>query len=79
MAKCKSCGKPIVWIKTTRGKMMPCDPTPAYYRTDQGGTAKIVTPNGEVITCELDEQIPSGIGYIPHWVTCPRCKDFKNN
>lgn len=26
MAECRSCGAKIKWIKTLRGKYMPCDP-----------------------------------------------------
>lgn len=25
-AKCKSCQRPIVWVKMVSGKAMPCDP-----------------------------------------------------
>ena len=65
---CKACGKPIVWIHTTKGKSMPCDAEPVAYKEVKGGKEKIVTPNGEVI---------SGIGYIPHWSTCPQANSFR--
>ena len=29
---CKACGKPIVWIRTTKGKSMPCDAEPVAYK-----------------------------------------------
>ena len=28
IGRCKGCGQPIVWIVTTKGKKMPCDPQP---------------------------------------------------
>lgn len=30
-------------------------------------------------TCELsgDLQDATGMGYVPHWSTCPKWKDFK--
>ena len=29
---CKACGRPIVWIRTTKGKSMPCDDEPVAYK-----------------------------------------------
>lgn len=53
---CKGCGAAIVWIKTPGGKSMPCDATPRYYiEKPRSGSKKIVTPNGEVISCEYTE------------------------
>jgi hypothetical protein len=79
IAKCKGCGKPIIWIRTPGGKSMPCDPEELCYWVGSGFQDKIVTPNGEVITCKLngDIQNATGIGYRPHWATCPKSKDFK--
>ena len=52
---------------------MPVDPDQVVYWEKPGGSEKIVTPNGEVISCELsgDQNKATGIGYIPHWSTCP--------
>ncbi len=33
---CKSCGAPLVWIKTPAGKWMPCDPAKIVVVTDGG-------------------------------------------
>ena len=43
---CRSCGASMIWIKTTAGKSMPCDPglTPYWERPRAAG--KVVTPNG---------------------------------
>ena len=45
----------------------------------KGGKEKIVTPNGEVISCTFDAKPDdmTGIGYIPHWSTCPQTNSFK--
>ena len=32
MAKCKSCGAEIRWIKMRSGKSMPCNPVGIHYR-----------------------------------------------
>lgn len=74
MAKCKGCGVPIIWI----GKM-PCDPDQVVYWQKPEAKGKIVTPNGEVISCEFtgEQNTATGIGYIPHWATCPEASQFK--
>lgn len=79
MANCRGCGRRIVWIKMNSGKSMPCDPDPVPYWAGAGFHNRIVTPNGEVIACKLNgyRENATGIGYIPHWATCPKCKDFK--
>lgn len=51
MAKCRECGKEIRWIKTTAGKAMPVDPKPVLYWVVPGGAARIVTPEGKVLSC----------------------------
>lgn len=79
MAKCKGCGAEIIWIKTPAGKSMPCNAEPMTYWENPGAAGKIVTPNGEVIRCEFtgDPDKATGIGYIPHWYTCPQAGKFK--
>ena len=76
---CKSCGKEIVWIKTIAGKAMPCDAEPRYYCQHMGDKSKIVTPNGEVLSCEILEnpEQATGIGYTPHWGTCSAPNRFR--
>ena len=71
---CKLCSAAIVWIRMFPGKSMPCNETPAYYiERKRGGKKLIVTPNGEILTCEYtdDPDRATGIGYIPHQTTCP--------
>ncbi len=73
MARCRSCGAEILWIKMASGKAMPVDPDQVPYWERRGGQGKIITPNGEVISCDLegDIQEATGIGYISHFSTCP--------
>ena len=61
--KCRGCGASIVWIQTSAGRSMPCDAEPVSYREKAGAPGKIVTPNGMVLSCELDVQ-PEGAVYI---------------
>lgn len=79
-ASCRGCGAAIVWIRTASGKSMPCDATPRYYtQKPKTGTKKIVTPNGEILSCEYteDPHKATGTGFVPHWATCPKYQDFK--
>jgi len=79
LSRCKGCGEEFKWIKTTGGKNMPVDPTLVMYWADRRGKDKICTPNGEMISCNLDGDplAASGVGYIPHWATCPQANQFK--
>lgn len=76
---CRSCGKRILWIRTRAGKSMPCDAKRVNYRIKPGGPAKVVTPGGDVISCELvtDPAEASGWGYVPHWSTCNAPDKFR--
>ena len=78
-SKCRACGALIVWITTENGKKMPCDAYVVLYWEKEKAKGKIVTSSGRVISCELagEPGTESGIGYIPHWATCPKAKDFK--
>lgn len=58
---------------------MPCDADTKYYIEAKGGSKKIVTPNGEVLSCEYTDNPAeaTGIGYVPHWGTCTAAWKFK--
>lgn len=73
MARCKSCGAEIIWIRTIGGKQMPCDPEPVPYWERLGASDRIVTANGEVLACEFEgDGAPTGRGHISHMGTCPQ-------
>ena len=76
---CRACGAPIGFIKTVAGKTIPVDPEEVAYWQRTGGSKKIVTPNGEVVSAELegDPQTATGIGYISHFATCPCADQFR--
>lgn len=73
MAKCKGCGASIIWI----GKM-PCDPKQVVYWEKAKAKGKVVTPNGEVLSREFEGDLnkATGIGYKPHWASCPNRGNF---
>ena len=75
---CRGCGAPIVWIRTTAGRYMPCDASPVRYKPRSGGAGKVVTPRGEVLSCELDAPPAEAccVGYVSHFATCPQAGRF---
>lgn len=78
MATCKKCGANIIWIKTKKGKSMPCDSVLITYQANKAGKDTIVTPNGETIRCRLTfNGEATGMGYISHWSTCPNADEFR--
>jgi len=77
--KCKACGAPIVWIKTLNGKSMPCDAVQIPYTEKRGGSLKIVTDDGRVISAKTPHWVSEadGVGRTPHWATCPQAGSFR--
>ena len=77
--RCRGCGAEIVWIYTSSGKNMPCDSKPVLYWQKAKAPGKVVTPNGETLSCEFQGDIDTatGIGYISHFSTCPKAASFK--
>lgn len=58
---------------------MPCNAEPVMYWAKRGAAGKVVTPSGEVVSCEFegDPQTASGIGYVSHFSSCPQAKKFR--
>ena len=85
IVNCKSCGAPIVWIKTQNGKNMPCDADAVEYQENYKGKSTIVTEDGRVLkVTKIDragggllDPIIDGKGYIPHWATCPHANSHR--
>lgn len=79
MGKCKGCGQEIIWIMSPAGKVIPCDPEQVTYWQKPKAPGKVVTPNGMMLSCEFDGDLQqaTGIGYIPHWATCPKAGEFR--
>lgn len=74
MALCKGCGRPIRWI----GKI-PCDTELVMYWQRAKAPGKIVTPDGEIISCVFEgkPEAATGYGYRTHWETCPDAERFR--
>ena len=81
MARCRGCGKEIIFVKSTAGKFIPCDPSKVIFSKPGEGKARVVKLNGEVISCTIgtgdDTSEAVGVGYIPHWSTCEAANQFR--
>jgi hypothetical protein len=62
MPYCKACNAELIWVKMQSGRVMPCNATPQKF---------ILINNEKKIGCLVE-------GYIPHWATCPKAKNFKH-
>lgn len=70
-ATCRSCGAPIIWARTEKGKPIPMNAEPVE-----------VTPRGlfhlEVETPEVTRAYPfSARGYVSHFATCPQADQWR--
>ena len=82
MGKCKACGREIIWIMSPSGKAIPCDVPAVTYRKVDKAKDKVVTLNGEVVSCTFPfqndvEYAPEAFGYVPHWATCTDPERFR--
>ena len=79
ISQCRACGAEIMFIKSVAGKTIPVNAEQITYQQKAGGSLKVVTPNGEVISGELagDPQKATGIGFISHFATCPEADKFR--
>lgn len=68
---CGGCKRPIVWIKTTAGKPMICDPELVRGSGKLGEI--LMLDNGVLVRNPHHNQI----GRVPHWATCPVADRFK--
>lgn len=73
IGKCNSCGRPIRWIITPKGKRMPLDPD----ASDSIGNVVIDhiddkgNEHGHVLKGDEDSTLPR---LVPHFATCPKRK-----
>jgi len=77
---CRSCGRPIRWTETEKGKRMPVDPEPV-----RGGNLKLhpiprPTIDGYLTTVEISQVITPDKhvdAYISHFATCPAARNHR--
>lgn len=75
-SRCRSCNARIIFIKSTKGRFIPCNPIVTRYKKEEGGKEKIVLDTGEVVSCRtgVSTEEMDGIGYVSHFATCPNAK-----
>lgn len=67
---CRSCGAPILWHRTNKGKWMPLDPD-LQEASDLDAGSIIVTEEGACIRIKDGESYEDIEGYQSHFSTCP--------
>lgn len=79
VTKCRSCGAPIVWIRTRAGKQMPCDANPVHFVNRPKGADLIVMNDGFVLRGDVvtDPAEATGCGHISHFSTCPNADEHR--
>lgn len=86
--KCKGCGSQILFVKTVKGKSMPCNAPMVSHEKIEDDERYVVTTNPRAAAAEvaegktIKEWIGGWIGcslqvYVPHWVTCPARDEFR--
>jgi hypothetical protein len=80
--KCRSCGAPIMWIRTEKGKMMPVDMETERFYPDPRGEKLYIMNDGHTMrgtpAPEGEEILPCvASGFVSHFATCPDAGKFR--
>lgn len=71
---CNRCNRLIVFIRTEKGKPMPCEASTVPYLADERGDRQILTDRGKLVRCRIlapeDKGDCTGFGYVPHFASC---------
>lgn len=69
---CRVCGAPLKWIRTRKGKNMPCNAQPMPFWASDAGKTSVMTEAGDMVRCNLQGEPgkESGAGYRPHFQDC---------
>jgi hypothetical protein len=76
MSECRTCGAPILWAKTERGKNIPLDPEPR----EDGNLAVASVPGGFLarsITSSAPALLTGLPRHVSHFVTCPQAAQHR--
>ena len=73
MPTCKSCGAPIIWAKTPKGKRLPLDPEPV-----DNGNVILTTEGAVVLGVAVNEPEYAHLDkYVSHFATCPSASSHR--
>ena len=68
--KCRSCGAPIIWTVTSKGKRMPVDAKPV-----EGGNVRL---DQDLLGNTVASIVPDGTGdRVSHFATCPEAARWR--
>lgn len=78
ISKCRGCGADLIYIRTPKGRHMPCDPPLVPYWPREGGPGRVVALDGRVVACDLEgPRETARFGRVSHFATCPAAERFK--
>lgn len=73
---CRSCRRPLLWLRTGGGKHMPVDPDPVLggnlLADTRRGTVEVVHEQARIDAEERGEPL-----YVSHFVTCPNADEHR--
>lgn len=74
---CRSCGSPIIWTVTSKGKRMPVDAEPG----PDGLLTLDTLASGVVVASHASAEQPGLFArerYTSHFATCPEAKEWRH-
>ena len=78
-AYCRKCGRPIRFLRTKKGKLMPVDGFSFNVVPKEGGTAYFNEAGERIVGAAVDKPGPNTVkAWMCHFVTCPEGEAFKN-
>lgn len=77
MSVCRSCGKPIAWVKLESGKNHPVDDDGYYELADSKPGEVFVTDSGKTFKIKEGESYGSIKGRYSHFATCPQANQWR--
>ena len=80
MSRCRSCGAPMLWSLTERGRRMPLDPDP--YTGDDPRGLFVLRTDGERAPLAIavpPDAFPGEPLYRSHFTTCPQHDEWRRS
>lgn len=75
---CRSCGAPMVWVRTEKQRRMPLDAEPVPPGTR--GTFVLrdtLSPEGPLAIAAGSDELPGELYYTSHFATCPQAAEHR--
>jgi hypothetical protein len=90
MMACTKCKAAIVFVKSARGRSIPCDPelvavepltAAAYAKLPKGERVIVVAKDGSIVRGRrkpAGDETAAVLGRVSHFGTCPFAESFRN-